>query len=48
MQTALIYAASAVALAAVAVVGLLHDHPDASTSAPDPESSHTPIDDSIN
>jgi len=37
MQTALIYAAAAVALAAVAVVGLLHHHPDASTSAPDPE-----------
>jgi len=37
MQTALIYAAAAVALAAVAVVGLLHDHADHSTSAPDPE-----------
>ncbi len=37
MQTALIYAATAVALAAVAVVGLLHHHADPSTSAPDPE-----------
>jgi len=37
MQTALIYAAAAVALAAVAVVGLLHHHADPSTSAPDPE-----------
>jgi len=37
MQSALLYAAIAVGIAAVAVVGLLHDHADPSTSAPDPE-----------
>ena len=37
MQSALLYAAIAVGIAAVAVVGLLHDHADPSMSAPDPE-----------